>query len=279
MEGGGCQIVAYADDVAVIFSGKYPQTLCDLMTVKLKKLATWGDKCDLGCRDLHPGGYPPPIDFWNDHPTGHSSILLDRGDIPPKTDYCLPTEHTPTPFRTLIPRREEWTAGPPANPGALSFYTDGSKLNNQVGGGAFSQQLGVHDSFRLPDHCSVFQAEILAINEALTLLKNSNTTSSTIRIYISKCRKSLHEMAEHFDICLIWVPGHRDIPGNCIADESCRDDKEDESPQHFFCSCSALSKRRLRILGKPFLDNLSNLAAVPPPKIALFIQLSNWTPF
>ncbi|KAM8701536.1 hypothetical protein ACLKA7_012115 [Drosophila subpalustris] len=35
IEGGSCQIVAYADDVAVIFTGKYPQTLCDLMTVKL----------------------------------------------------------------------------------------------------------------------------------------------------------------------------------------------------------------------------------------------------
>jgi len=29
--------VAYADDVAIIFNGKYPQTLCDLMTAKLTK--------------------------------------------------------------------------------------------------------------------------------------------------------------------------------------------------------------------------------------------------
>ncbi|KAL7723347.1 hypothetical protein ACLKA6_009061, partial [Drosophila palustris] len=81
-------------------------------------------------------------DLWIDHPTGHSSILLDRSDIPPKTDYCLPTEHI-TPFRTLIPRREEWKAGSPGYPDALSFYTDGSKLNNQLGGGVFSQQLGI----------------------------------------------------------------------------------------------------------------------------------------
>jgi len=31
--------VAYADDVAIIFNGKYPQTLCDLMTAKLKILS------------------------------------------------------------------------------------------------------------------------------------------------------------------------------------------------------------------------------------------------
>jgi len=33
--------VAYADDVAIIFNGKYPQTLCDIMTAKLKILSEW----------------------------------------------------------------------------------------------------------------------------------------------------------------------------------------------------------------------------------------------
>jgi len=33
--------VAYADDAAIIFNGKYPQTLCDLMTAKLKTLSEW----------------------------------------------------------------------------------------------------------------------------------------------------------------------------------------------------------------------------------------------
>jgi len=33
--------VAYADDVAIIINGKYPQTLCDLMTAKLKILSEW----------------------------------------------------------------------------------------------------------------------------------------------------------------------------------------------------------------------------------------------
>jgi len=41
LEGGGCNVVAYADDVAIIFNGKYPQTLCDLMTAKLRVLSEW----------------------------------------------------------------------------------------------------------------------------------------------------------------------------------------------------------------------------------------------
>jgi len=32
----------------------------------------------------------------------------------------------------------------------------------------------------------------------------------------------IHEMANQFTISLIWVPGHRDIIGNCIADELAR---------------------------------------------------------
>ncbi|KAL7724409.1 hypothetical protein ACLKA6_008756 [Drosophila palustris] len=63
IEGGGCQLVAYADDVAMIFTGKYPQTLCDLMTVKLINLAAWADKCGLGLLRrsfsfwVHHGGF------------------------------------------------------------------------------------------------------------------------------------------------------------------------------------------------------------------------------
>ncbi|KAL7726480.1 hypothetical protein ACLKA6_001102 [Drosophila palustris] len=265
---------------------------------------------------------------------GHSSILLNKDSIPPKTDYCMPTEHMITPFRTLIPRREEWAFEPP---GTINIYSDS-------------------------------QAAIKSI-----------AATTTKSLSVLKCRKSLHEMAEHFDICLIWVPGHQDIPGNCIADElarqgtteillpdkedismplatcklmlhtqsnlkstlcwqnslvgrvarqtwphidkartdalcnlsrvecsfvirsltghwligihaqrmnspyndfcrSCRDEEEEESPEHF-CSCPALMSRRLHTLGKSFLDGLGDLADKPPRKIAQFVQSSNWTPF
>jgi len=40
--------VAYADDVAIIFNGKYPQTLCELMTAKLKILSEWTIQNGLG---------------------------------------------------------------------------------------------------------------------------------------------------------------------------------------------------------------------------------------
>jgi len=47
LEGGGSKVVAYAD-VAIIFNEKYPQTLCDLMTVKLKIRSEWTIENGLG---------------------------------------------------------------------------------------------------------------------------------------------------------------------------------------------------------------------------------------
>ncbi|KAM8701809.1 hypothetical protein ACLKA7_001832 [Drosophila subpalustris] len=141
------------------------------------------------------------LDYWNDHLKGHSSILLKNNSIPTKTDYCMPIEHTKTPFHTLIPSREEWAIEPPGKPGALSFYTDGSKLNNQ-------------NSHVTSGTISIYSGSQAAIRSIAATTKKLTS--------VSKCRKSLHEMAEHFDICLIWVPGHQDISGNCIADELAR---------------------------------------------------------
>ena len=39
---------------------------------------------------------------------------------------------------------------------------------------------------------------------------------------IMECRRSPNEMAKHYKIILIWVPGYQHIEGNCIADELAR---------------------------------------------------------
>jgi len=49
---------------------------------------------------------------------------------------------------------------------AICLHTDGSKLEGHVGGGVYSEKLDIRKSFRLPDHCIVFQAEVHAIKEA-----------------------------------------------------------------------------------------------------------------
>jgi len=58
-------------------------------------------------------------------------------------------------------------------------------------------------------------------SDSQAAIKSIYSTSTNSRI-IADCRRSLHEMASQFTICVIWVPGHRDIVGNSIADELAR---------------------------------------------------------
>jgi len=76
-------------------------------------------------------------------------ILLNSRYVPQKTDYCMLTEHIEAPFTVIIPQREEWENNTPGNARAINFYTDGSKLDNRVGGEVYSQELHLNLSFRL----------------------------------------------------------------------------------------------------------------------------------
>ena len=57
---------------------------------------------------------------------------------------------------------------------------DGSKLYDNLGGGVFLPELQIETSFRLPDHCTVYQAEVMAIVEAMKLLPLSRTEHVSI---------------------------------------------------------------------------------------------------
>ncbi|XP_022217480.1 uncharacterized protein LOC111070830 [Drosophila obscura] len=103
-------------------------------------------------------------DQWMSQHTGHATILNGNVIVPTKTD--------------------NWLEGPPGPDGAIQIFTDGSKLDNKVGGGIYSEQLNIRHSFRLPDHSSVFQAEFIAINEALGWLCEIATTASHLNIYV-----------------------------------------------------------------------------------------------
>ena len=184
------------------------------------------------------------LGYWKSSLHGHSSILNDpivRTSIPAVTDYCGQTIFLDRKFATKFPSRDEWNEGYKIDDNHLNMFTDGSKLENKVGGGVFSEELNTRKSFRLPDHCSVYQAEVAAIQEALTIVKESQIGTDNINIFSDSqaaikslssmtfnskiaidCRRSLDEMAEQFNINLIWVPGHTDVKGNCIADDLAR---------------------------------------------------------
>ena len=141
----------------------------------------------------------------------------------------------------MHPSREDWGSGPNIPNRHLSIYTDGSKLDLRVGCGIYSKDLNLSISYRLPDQCSVFQAEVKAIHctakwlldheifgeniyifsDSQAAIKSLAGVSST-SILVNECRKSLDEIASHSNLKLYWVPGHCDITGNCEADELAR---------------------------------------------------------
>ncbi|XP_036320510.1 uncharacterized protein LOC118735019 [Rhagoletis pomonella] len=177
---------------------------------------------------------------WRDTQEGHTAILKDINI--PDTDYCAPRLNFTKRYRISIPDRKFWSGGAPDDNGSLHLYTDGSKLDGKVGGGVFSARLGLEICFRLPNHCSVFQAEVAAIQEAVEHLRTREVIYNDIFIYsdsqaalkaldsvtcssktVADCRRSLNEMAEQSALHLVWVPGHRNIPGNEKADELARE--------------------------------------------------------
>jgi len=160
-----------------------------------------------------------------------SSILTNQKSIP-HISVCVPQ---------IVNFEKNLDSLPHQYENAVNIYTDGSKPNSQTGGGVFSPELDIKVSFRLPDHCSGFHTEVMAIQEAMTHLDTSEHHDTDIYIFsdsqaalgaldfyttnsatISECRKSLNEMATRLRIYLIWVPGRRNIEGICIADELAR---------------------------------------------------------
>ncbi|XP_045453723.1 uncharacterized protein LOC123663025 [Melitaea cinxia] len=121
------------------------------------------------------------------------------------------------------------------------IYTDGSKLEGKVGGAVTYWQDGRetgHAKFSLPDYCSVFQAEMVAIYRALKLMiaKKSLATAAVLSDSKSalmcladpnglnpiaqKIREKITDLtATGGNISFYWVKAHDTIPGNERADE------------------------------------------------------------
>ncbi|KAL7725088.1 hypothetical protein ACLKA6_016161 [Drosophila palustris] len=320
IEGGGCQLVAYADDVAMIFTGKYPQTLCDLMTVKLSNLAAWADKCGLGVnpdktelvlftrRYKVPTLIPPKLKnsalSFSDSAKYLGLVLDKKLDWNQSThDRCRKATIALYTCRKAIgikwgmsPYIVRWLYTAIIRPillygilvwwPALSRQSIKKQINkvqrmaeicitgalNTTPNDALdailnfppiqltSQAVATLAAIRIRDtnnwgdfhsgHSLILKENAIVppktdccvpTEHVTTPFNKSQATPGKINIYsdsqaaiksiasttskstsVSKCRRSLHEMAELFDICLVWVPGHQDIQGNCIADELAR---------------------------------------------------------
>ena len=134
------------------------------------------------------------------------------------------------------------------------IYTDGSKVETKVAS-AYVCAYGTR-GYRLRDGCSIFTAEVEAINKALTYVKVSTRKSFVIfsdsmsvlqaiesqeskNPLVNRVLQACQEILSNGKfITFCWIPNHRDITGNEHADRAAKDGLSKAQPTHFELPCT-----------------------------------------
>ena len=141
-------------------------------------------------------------------------------------------------------------------PTQYNAYTDGSRHNDQTGAGYTIHKKGKeidHGSFRLPDHATVFQAEVAAINKAAIALMRMPQDVQFVKIFVdsraailaltnpvvkSKTVATTIESLNHLasrasSVTIVWIPAHKGHLGNERADVLAKGGAQSALPDDF----------------------------------------------
>ena len=149
----------------------------------------------------------------------------------------------------------------------IYIYTDGSKVERKVAS-AYVCPYGTR-SYRLRDGCSIFTAEVEAIDKALKYVKVSSVERFVIfsdsmsvlqaiesqeskNPLVNRVLQTCQEILSHgIFITFCWIPSHRDITGNEHADRAAKDALSKAQPTHFELPCTDAF-----IMFQPFVSSL-----------------------
>ena len=134
------------------------------------------------------------------------------------------------------------------------IFTDGSKVVTKVAS-AYVCPYGTM-GYRLRDGCSIFTAEVDAIDKALTYVKVSTRKSFVIfsdsmsvlqaiesqesnNPLVNRVLQACQEIVSSSKfITFCWIPSHRDITGNEQADRAAKDALSKAQPTYFELPCT-----------------------------------------
>lgn len=180
------------------------------------------------------------------HSSLNNSYLEDLNLPKAEQDLTKARLTLQTKYQTLIPERGEIAELiNNISTEAITCYTDGSKTERGTGFGYVIPQDGNSRetqtfSAKLPDFCSVYQAELIALTaaaEAITgytnreiyLLTDSQASINTLTKPISNsktaidCRRALNDLATNNSVAVVWIAGHEGHWGNELADQAAKE--------------------------------------------------------
>ena len=147
------------------------------------------------------------------------------------------------------------------------IYTDGSKVERKVAS-AYVCPYGTR-SYRLRDGCSIFTAEVEAIDKALKYVKVSSverfvifsdsmsvlqaiesqeSNNPLVNRVLQTCQRIL---SGNKCITFCWIPSHRDIRGNENADRAAKDALSKAQPENLDIPCTDVFMKI-----QPFISSL-----------------------